>query len=82
MYCIHAAYTYGVDGSAAMAGSQPSPVACTEMSASPVQPEVDAPADSAVSAVSAVSAIRLATRLPVVASVRRRQRFRDLEFAL
>src|SRR5262245_42663988 len=25
LYCIHAAYTYGPDGSAAMAGSQPSP---------------------------------------------------------
>src|SRR3954451_19364236 len=40
MYCIHAAYTYGADGSAAIAGSQPSPLAGDDKIVSPAQPVV------------------------------------------
>src|SRR5437764_283835 len=36
--CIHAAYTYGADGSAATAGSHPLPMAGEEMIRSPVHP--------------------------------------------
>src|SRR5439155_639909 len=36
--CIHAAYTYGADGSAATAGSHPLPMAGDEMIRSPVHP--------------------------------------------
>src|SRR4051812_8865605 len=71
LYCIQATYTYGCDGSAAIAGSQPSPVAGEDTIASPFQPTVapDAPVTS--TAVSPTAADRpsstLHTRRPALA---------------
>jgi hypothetical protein len=63
LYCIQATYTYGADGSAAMAGSHPSPVVVDETIDSPFQPTVAPEAPVTSTAVKPVHTARPSSSL-------------------